>query len=138
MTKNGISVRKGHTLLTNLVVSGEVPLALTVYKYKADQLNGNGAPIGVFTIQPAFARANGIGVSRAAPHPHAAILFYDFMLRDGQKLLAERDFTPTNTKVKDLPPGLDLEFIDPKLVLDEGDKWTKLYNEIVVARSKAR
>ena len=28
---NGISVRKGHTLLTQLVVSGEVPLALTVY-----------------------------------------------------------------------------------------------------------
>ncbi len=28
---NGISVRKGHTLLANLVVSGEVPLALTTY-----------------------------------------------------------------------------------------------------------
>src|SRR5262245_60093278 len=30
---NGISVRKGHTLLANLVVSGEVPLALTAYAY---------------------------------------------------------------------------------------------------------
>src|SRR4030095_4727313 len=34
---NRISVRKGHTLLTQLVVSGEVPLALTVYNYKAEQ-----------------------------------------------------------------------------------------------------
>jgi hypothetical protein len=23
-------------------------------------------------------------------------------------------------------------FIDPALVLDEGDKWTKLYNDIIV------
>ena len=45
---NGISVRKGHTLLTQLVVSGEVPLALTVYNYKAEQLKKQGAPIDWF------------------------------------------------------------------------------------------
>jgi iron(III) transport system substrate-binding protein len=31
---NGMSVRKGHTLLANLVVTGEVPFALTAYAYK--------------------------------------------------------------------------------------------------------
>jgi iron(III) transport system substrate-binding protein len=31
VTKNGLSARKGHTLLANLVVTGEVPLALTTY-----------------------------------------------------------------------------------------------------------
>src|SRR6266508_4891402 len=40
---NGISIRKGHTLLTNLVIAGEVPLALTVYHYKAEQLKNAGA-----------------------------------------------------------------------------------------------
>src|SRR5215470_10714536 len=35
---NGLSVRTGHTLLANLVVSGEVPYALTLYHYKAEQL----------------------------------------------------------------------------------------------------
>ena len=34
-------MRKGHTLLTNLVASGEVPLALTVYNYKAEQLKNS-------------------------------------------------------------------------------------------------
>ncbi len=33
---NGISVRKGHTLLAGLVASGEVPFALTVYKHNAE------------------------------------------------------------------------------------------------------
>src|SRR3989442_1068525 len=42
---NGISVRKGHTLLANLVVSGEVPFALTGYAYKVQQLRKSGAPI---------------------------------------------------------------------------------------------
>jgi len=136
VAKNGISVRKGHTLLTNLVASGEVPLALTVYSYKAEQLKNNGAPIDWFGIPPVFARANGAGVSRNAPHPHAAILFYDFMLKEAQELLVSRDFTPTNLVVKELPAGMDLKFIDPKVVLDEGDKWSKLYNQIIVARSK--
>ena len=34
---NGISVRKGHNLLANLVAAGEVPLALTVYGFLAEQ-----------------------------------------------------------------------------------------------------
>jgi iron(III) transport system substrate-binding protein len=136
--ENGISVRKGHTLLTNLVASGEVPLALTIYSYKAEQLKNNGAPLDWFVIPPAFARVNGVGVSRTAPHPHAAVLFYDFMLKEAQQLLVARDFTPTNLKVKELPAGMQLKFIDPKVILDEGEKWAKLYNEIIVSRSKAR
>ena len=35
---NGMSMRKGHTLLSNLVVAGEVPLALTVYGYRINEL----------------------------------------------------------------------------------------------------
>src|SRR5262249_7612388 len=30
---NAVSIRKGHTLLTNLVASGEIPMAITVYNY---------------------------------------------------------------------------------------------------------
>ena len=53
---NGISVRKGHTLLTQLVVSGEIPFALTVYNYKAEQLKAKGAPIDWFSIGMPIAR----------------------------------------------------------------------------------
>jgi iron(III) transport system substrate-binding protein len=134
--KNGISVRKGHTLLTNLVVSGEVPLALTVYSYKAEQLKNDKAPIDWFSIPPAVARFNGAGVTKNAPHPHAAILFYDFMMREAQELLASRDFTPSNLKVKELPKGLEVVFVDPALILDEGQKWEKLWNDIIVKQSR--
>ena len=53
---NGISVRKGHNLLTNLVAAGEVPLALTVYGFLAEQAKRKGAPLDWFVIPPAVAR----------------------------------------------------------------------------------
>src|SRR5919204_330076 len=54
---NGVSVRRGHTLLTQLVASGEVALALTVYNFTAEQLKRKGAPLDWFVIPPAIARA---------------------------------------------------------------------------------
>jgi iron(III) transport system substrate-binding protein len=128
---NGISVRRGHTLLTNLVASGEVPLALTVYNYKAEQLKNQGAPIDWFVIGKAPARANGVGVAARAPHPHAAVLFYDFEIsEEGQRILAKRDFVPTNRKVDTPLNKMPLELVDPKVMIDEHDKWTKLYEEL--------
>ncbi len=54
---NGFSVRKGHTLLTNLVAAGEVPLALTIFNYTAEQFKKKGAPIDWFTLDPLVAHA---------------------------------------------------------------------------------
>ena len=68
---NGISPRQGHTLLNNMVVSGEVPLALTVYNYMPEQAKKKGAPIDWFAIEPAVARANAIQ-SIGAPFFRAA------------------------------------------------------------------
>ena len=128
---NGMSVRKGHTLLANLVVSGEVPLALTVYNYKAEQLKRKGAPIDWFALGTAIARPNGVGVARAAPHPHAAVLFYDFEIsEEGQKILAQRDFVPTNRKVDTPLNKLPLKFVDPSVTLDQYDKWVNLYQDL--------
>jgi ABC-type Fe3+ transport system substrate-binding protein len=131
VAKNGMSVRKGHTLLTQLVVSGEVPLALTVYNYKAEQFKRKGAPIDWFSIGTAIARPNGVGVARRAPHPHAAVLFYDFEIgEEGQRILAQRDFVPTSKKVDTPLNKLPLKFVDARVTLDEYDKWVKLYEEI--------
>jgi len=131
---NGVSLRKGHTLLSNLVVSGEVPFTLTAYQYKVEQLKKSGAPIEWTVLPPGISRFLGIGVLRRAPHPHAAILLLDFMLSDAQRLLLDRDFTPTNMKVK--PLDIAFNVIDPAQILDQGDKWQKLYDEIVVRQGK--
>jgi iron(III) transport system substrate-binding protein len=128
---NGMSVRKGHTLLTNLVAAGEVPIGLTVFMQNADVAKKNGAPLEWFLIPPAIARPNGIGLAKRAPHPHAALLFYDFMLSDGQQIMLKRQFVPTSRKVPSILSKISLNFVDPAIVLDGGAKWQKLYNDVV-------
>jgi len=135
VSANRMSVRKGHTLLTQLVVSGEVPLALTVYNYKAEQLKREGAPIDWFTIGNAVARPNGAGVARKAPHPHAAVLFYDFEISpEGQQIFANRDFVPTSKKIDTPLNKVPMKFIDAKVSLDEYDKWKNLYRQLFSIR----
>ena len=134
---NGISVRKGHTLLAGLVAGGEVPFALTVYNHNAERLKQKGAPIDWYAIPPAFVRPNGMGLSRKPAHPHAAVLFYDFMLsEDGQRILEKGNYVPANTKLENPAQKLPLKFIDPAIVLDESAKWEKLWDEIVVKKAK--
>src|SRR5215208_4035787 len=128
---NGMSVRKGHTLLTNLVAAGEVPIGLTVFMQNADVAKKNGAPLDWFLIPPAVARPNGIALAKRAPHPHAALLFYDFMLSDGQQIMLKREFVPTSRKIPSVLNRIELNFVDPAIVLDGGAKWQKLYSEVV-------
>jgi iron(III) transport system substrate-binding protein len=131
VSTNGISVRKGHTLLTQLVASGEVPLSLTVYNYKAEQLRREGAPIDWFTIGNAIARPNGVGVAKNAPHPHAALLFYDFELSpEGQRIIADREFVPTSTKIDTPLNKVPMTFVDARVSIDEYDKWKDLYYQL--------
>jgi iron(III) transport system substrate-binding protein len=132
--RNGLSLRKGHTLIANLVVSEEVPFAITVYDYKVKQLKRSGAPIEWLVLPPGIARFLGTGVLKRAAHPHAAILFFDFMMHDAQALLVDHDFTPTNMKVKALDAPYKL--VDPALVLDQSEKWGKLFQDIVVKGGK--
>ena len=134
--RNGISARKGHSLLNNMVIAGEVPLALTVYNYMPQSAKEKGAPIDWFVLDPAVARANGIGIARRAPHPNAAALFYDYMLSpDVQKLLVKMDYVPTNTAVPSpLPSNLRILLVDPAMALDQIDKWTRSYEDVVTKR----
>src|SRR5436190_16766027 len=78
-TTTGISVRKGHSVLTNLVGAGEVGLALTTYGAAVSQAKAKGAPLDWFAIPPLTARPAPLGLARYAPHPHAAVLFHDFL-----------------------------------------------------------
>lgn len=130
---NGLSVRSGHPLLTNLVASGEVPLALTVYQYSVEQAKKKGSPIDWFVIEPAVSIANGIGVARKAPHPHAALLFYDYVIGpEGQRILAKIGYVPTNVRIESPVKGVKVKFLDAATLLDEQQKSTSLFEQIIL------
>ena len=128
---NGLSVRKGHTLLTNLSAAGEVPIGLDVFMQNVDVAKKRGAPVEWFLISPAVARFNAVAMAKRAPHPHAALLFYDFMLSEGQTVMLKREFVPTSRKIPSVLSRVTLNFVDPAVVLDGTAKWQKLYSEVV-------
>lgn len=133
---NGVTVRKGHSLLAELVPTGEVTIGLTCFSYKIDQERKAGAPVDWISIGPIIVRPNGAGVSRQAPHPHAALLFYDYMISDAQPFLTGLELVPVSTKIESPLKGRQVQFVDPKRALDEQAKWEKLFNEIFVTKSR--
>jgi iron(III) transport system substrate-binding protein len=135
VAKNGISARTGHTLLNNMVIAGEVPLALTVYNYMPEQAKKKGAPIDWFVLEPAVARSNAVGVARRAPHPNAALLFYEYMLGEGQQYLVKMDYVPSNLKAASPLKGVKVLQTDPVRSLDESEKWSKIFEEVVLKGS---
>lgn len=133
--RNGLSVRAGHSLLNNMVVAGEVPLALTVYNFMAEAARRKGAAIDWFVLEPAVARMSGIGIARRSPHPNAALLFYDFMLStEAQELLLAMEYVPTNTRVPSPLARRRFTLVDPAVALDESDKWAKSFEEVILKR----
>jgi iron(III) transport system substrate-binding protein len=136
VARNGISVRKGHTQLNNLVVSGEVPLALTAYSFSAEQSKRKGAPIDWIVLPPAVARLAAQGLARNAPHPHAAVLFYDFLISGAQPILAGRYFVPASRRIE-TPLNLGpFKIIDTARILEQAKKWQELFQKIIVNPSR--
>jgi iron(III) transport system substrate-binding protein len=137
VASNGISVRKGHSLLTNLVVAGEVPLALTAYGFLAEQAKRRGAPLDWFVIPPAIARPTAEGLARNAPHPHAAVLFFDFLIsEEGQQILASRQFVSVSRSIETPFNKGPITLIDSAAILDQARKWQDLYHKTIIAPSR--
>lgn len=136
VARNGISVRKGHTVLANATAAGEIALSLNVYNFMANELKAAGAPVEPLFLPPVVALPAGAGMLRKAPHPNAALLFLDFILTDGQKVFVSEGALSTNRTIQKPPQGLDLTFVDNTKVLDEGDKWMRLYHDIFVVKAR--
>jgi iron(III) transport system substrate-binding protein len=128
-------VRKGHILLAELIAAGEVPVGLTVYNSNAESLKRRGAPIDWVPVEPVVGRPQGIGVARNAPHPHAALLFVDFVLSpEGQELLNSMGRVPVSSKVKTDLNRFEYTMVDAVTVLDEQERWNKLWEGLFIQK----
>jgi iron(III) transport system substrate-binding protein len=130
-------VRSGHTLLAELVASGEIPIGLTLYNQGVERLKEKGAPIAWKPLPPAFGRTDGIGVAKQAPHPHAALLFVDFVLsEEGQQIIKARNRVPVSRLVDSPFKKFDFRIIDLAALLDEWDTWEKRWQTLFLQGRK--
>ncbi|MEP7208430.1 MAG: extracellular solute-binding protein [Casimicrobiaceae bacterium] len=124
-------MRTGHTLMAELVASGEIPLALTIYNHNIERLEVKGAPVKWKALDPTFGRPQGVGVAKHAPHPYAALLFADFLLsREGQEIIKQRGRVPSAMSIDSPLNKFKYQTIDPVIVLDEEKKWEALWSEL--------
>ena len=102
-----------------------------------EQLKKKGATIEWKALPPTFAGANGLGLAKNAPHPHAALLLADFLLsKEAQEFLKASSRVPANRLVESPWTNLSYEVVDPTIVLDEWDKWSTLWSNLFLGGKK--
>jgi len=141
MGDNGVAVRTGHTHSTGLVIAGEIPVMLGVYSHDVDRMRARSAPVDWFVLPPAVVLPSAVAVSRRAPHPSAAALFYDYMLTEGQRFYTEVHRVPANrnydTPVRRLVRERQaVKIVNAQEAIDDYEKWHDLYKRIIVDRSQ--
>ena len=117
---NGMSVRKGHTLLTQLVVSGEIPLGADGLQLQGGAVQGEGRAdrlvVHRHADRPAQRRRHGARPRPTRTRPCCSTTSRS--ARKGRRSSPARDFVPTNTKVEN-PFKSGLRFVDARMMLDE-------------------
>jgi iron(III) transport system substrate-binding protein len=135
----GSKVIDGHTLMTELLAGGEFGIAASPYLHRIENLKKDGAPLEWEpAIEPLIVRPNGVGIHAAAERPASALLFTEFLLTDAQSQLLEIDRQPASAAVEGggLPTRYENVVVDVETVIDELDKWSALYEEVVKQSGK--
>ena len=74
--------------LAGMVVSGEVPLSPTIFDANITQAKQKGAPVEWRPLEPVVTTVSYSGLTLKAPHPHAALLFLDYLhSKEGQQMI---------------------------------------------------
>jgi iron(III) transport system substrate-binding protein len=134
---NGAKIVKGHTVQGELLSAGQFSVVVSNYTYIVERAKAKGAPVAYLPyVQPVIARPNGIGLMRGAKHPAAAMLFTDWLLEEGQKVLADEGLTPAIVEGSDPLKGVQIVPVDVKALLEQGDEWSKRYEKVVSGGEK--
>ena len=116
--------------LNDMIISGEVEASPTIFRNHALVAAAKGAPVAWVPMEIVPASAGSAGLSAQAPHPHAAVLFIDFLFSpDGQKILENYDY---GSAVKEY--GFKRWYIEKGMSIEqlerEGDRWEKWLRDL--------
>ena len=124
--------------ILDLVIAGEYPLAIQIFNHHAYISKTAGAPVDWQPLEPVTATNNTVGVAKYAPHPHAAMLFLDFMLsKKGQVVFQKANYLPAHPDVPalqaDLKPGggrfKKANYLSPEMLYDKGNDWVDYFEK---------
>ncbi len=118
--------------LADMVITGEVPISFTMVQTNLTQPAATrGAPVGWLPMEVVPVNAGGAAVSVNAPHPHAALLFIDFLLSpEGQKMYADKLFYTSATRKVSYEKWYPDKGLTTAEYEERSEKWLKLLREI--------
>lgn len=120
----------------DLVIAGEYPIALHIFNHHAYISKTAGAPADWNPIEPVTATIQTIALAKNAPHPHATMLFLDFVFSErGQRVFQQASYLPAHPKVPakqaDLKPGAGrfkkAFYMNPDTQFDKGNEWVDYF-----------
>jgi len=136
-------VAKGHTTQGELLSAGQFGVTVSSYSHTIDKAADKGAPVTWHPtsgppVQPLVIRPNGVGLMKTAANPAAAMLFVDWELTEGQKILADAFRIGAIPTAKDPLAGLQVIPVPEQELLNDAKKWDSLYAEIVQAGQEVK
>jgi ABC-type Fe3+ transport system substrate-binding protein len=124
--------------ILDLVIAGEYPLAIQIFNHHAYISKTAGAPVEWQALEPVTATNNSIGLAKNAPHPHASMLFLDFVLsKKGQRVFQQSNYLPAHPEIPalqaDLKPGggrfKKANYLSPEILYDKGNEWVDYFQK---------
>ncbi|HXJ02118.1 MAG TPA: extracellular solute-binding protein [Micropepsaceae bacterium] len=112
-TQNVVGFPGSAQALIDRVIAGEYAVTLTTAQHLPVIAAAKGAPIAAQVLQPMPSTVASIMIPKGTTHPHAAMLFVDYVLSsEGQSVLAQAQYFPVNQEVQ---PLTLLQPVSPRL-----------------------
>lgn len=122
----------GHTTMAELMVAGEYDIVSSAYQHRILELKEDGAAVDwERPVEPIIVRPNGLAIHQDTDAPASSLLFLEFVLTDGQDIIADINRTPANTEYGGLPDKYETLTVDFDKMVKQRDKWEELYDKIV-------
>jgi iron(III) transport system substrate-binding protein len=126
--------------IANMMISGEVTLSPTIYSSHVEASRKVDAPLEWRALGPVPVTDTSVALAAKAPHPHAAMLYIDFMLsKEAQLQLHDLGYlSARNDMPSDEYPGLQKAYLANRpTYLEDFDTWSRLYEQVFLKGAKA-
>ncbi|MGH7824364.1 MAG: ABC transporter substrate-binding protein [Candidatus Binatia bacterium] len=149
LARQELKLHRGRTARMQLILAGEVLGSLDINADNIIEMQFQSAPLEYAIMDPSLLSLTSVALPQNPPHPHAATLFYDFILsKEGQQELAREKNVPVREDVelvvKELGRRMKEARDRKKFVVDSPgnydpaaeEKYDRLYIETLVKKVK--
>jgi iron(III) transport system substrate-binding protein len=125
--------------IAGLIVSGEVPLSPTIFNSNIYTAKETGAPVEWRPLEPVIANVGSSGITSKSPHPHAALLFLDYLhSREGQRVVMKGGLGSPREDLGSLEQKFKKTYFESRYSLEEFEKkfseWEELMKQLFIRK----